>query len=131
MTTEELLKPRYKVIANYPNTVLLMNDIIELRYSVQLPQSKEYVNIGFAGVRVWHEEELKRYPHLFKKLEWWEERSADELPKYIKVKDTGHYTNENDKKWKQSGEVVETKNEIDSLYFYLPATLEEFNSQSK
>lgn len=29
----------------------------------------------------------KDYPHLFKKLEWWEDRKPEEMPEYVKMMD--------------------------------------------
>ncbi|MDB5200560.1 MAG: hypothetical protein JWO92_2523 [Chitinophagaceae bacterium] len=77
MTTEELLKPGYKVIADYP-------------------LSSKYFNVG--EVLIWsnegfyyadnckmHKETVEKYPHLFKKLEWHEERKKEDMPEYVKV----------------------------------------------
>lgn len=70
MTPTELMKPRYKVIADWPDN------------------SKHKIgNIINAGNVEWPEnycEWLDNFPHLFKKLEWWEERNENELPAWIK-----------------------------------------------
>lgn len=64
---EELLKPRYKVIADYPGSDFEVGGIIEM--------------IAF-NVDV-----FKDFPHLFKRLEWWQERTIEEMEsvKYAKV----------------------------------------------
>lgn len=76
MSTEELLRPRYKVIAQYPFSPHPIGHIIKTAFG------NKYFD---------------QYPHLFKKLEWYEERNIDEMPEYVKVvhegcaKDTGLY----------------------------------------
>lgn len=62
---EELLKPRYKVVALWPNTEFKVGQIVTDTYGLAL---KFYDN----------------YPHLFKKLEWWEDRKPEEMPEYVK-----------------------------------------------
>jgi len=74
MTTEnkaidDLMKPRYKVIADYPDNEFSVGEI--------LPD--EVVSN--------EEDEILKYPHLFKKLEWWEERRESEMPEYVKIFD--------------------------------------------
>lgn len=54
MSIEELLKIRYKVVADYPKTNYAIGDIIECEDEADCT--------------------LSMWPHLFKKLEWWEER---------------------------------------------------------
>lgn len=70
-TVEELLMPRYKVIADYPES----------------PQSNQ---IGFIYDRnnkdwsSWWFDQLAIYPHLFQRLPWWAERDVEDLPEFIK-----------------------------------------------
>jgi hypothetical protein len=78
---EQLLKPRYKVIGLWPNSGgTKVGDIIQI----------ELDNTGFHFGGATHfgpvvsEEKLKSYPHLFKKLEWWEDRKPEEIPQYAK-----------------------------------------------
>jgi hypothetical protein len=67
MTPQELLKPRYKVIADYPNRVYEIGQILERG----MPELEHFYS---------------KYPHLFRKLEWWEERRIKiDLPSYVKV----------------------------------------------
>lgn len=63
LTPEELLRPRYKVIADYPSTFWSIGDIID----------PEELHTQF-----------EKYPHLFQKLEWWQERGIDDMPEYVK-----------------------------------------------
>lgn len=69
MTNEELLKPRYIVINDYPNSIFDIGEILDEEY------------VGKSSFN-----ELKNFPHLFKPLEWWEERNIQDLPKYLKSK---------------------------------------------
>lgn len=72
---EELLKPRYKVIADYPDSGFEVGSIEDrdwCRYENGEDESE--------GI-LWR---ISDYPHLFKKLEWWEERKIEELPKFVK-----------------------------------------------
>lgn len=66
---QELLKPRYKVIGDFPHSSMPVGMVF----------CKEYSDGDF-----WD-----KYPHLFRKLEWWEERTVEEMPEYIKIVDTG------------------------------------------
>lgn len=65
MRKEELLKPRYKVIADYPNSIWTVGEILP---DFPEPYAKE--NFG-------------KYPHLFKPLQWWEERENKDMPEYV------------------------------------------------
>lgn len=79
MTAQDLLKPRYRVIADYPNSPFNIGEIIR-QDSAGLPNNY----ISDAGY--YRDRHPESYPAIFKKLEWWEERSESELPKYVKVK---------------------------------------------
>jgi len=63
MSIEELLNPRFQIIADFPlnrtkiGTIFLENEI---------------------------DFEFEKYPHLFKKLNWWDSRSISDMPIYIK-----------------------------------------------
>lgn len=64
MTKKELLKPRYKVIADYPDGIWEVGDIIHDGFK------------GWQGI-------APDYPHLFKPLQWWEERELKDMPEYL------------------------------------------------
>lgn len=64
MTTEQLLIPRYKVINDWPGSPCTIGEI--------LPSSDL-------------ETVYNRYPHLFRPLQWWEERRISDLPNYIRI----------------------------------------------
>lgn len=72
MTTEELLQPRFKVIANFPDNTRNIGDIIYVDNKKEKYWSDNY------------EKWLSTFPHLFKKLEWFEDRKVEDLPEYLK-----------------------------------------------
>lgn len=65
MKTVDLLKPRYKVIADYPETPYTIGEIYE---------GDTFYN-GSKETRCEHE----NYPAIFKKLEWWEDRELEDM----------------------------------------------------
>lgn len=75
MTVEDLLKPRYLVIADYPSNI----DKVGTVYEIDLSD----------GHGVDFEMTCKKYPHLFRKLEWWEERAIEDMPEYVKQRSDG------------------------------------------
>lgn len=78
MTTEELLKPRYKVIADWPDNLFNLGDIlIESDIVEDWVQTDNFLH----GL---NKSSVDKYPHLFCRLEWWEERKPEDMPKYIK-----------------------------------------------
>lgn len=74
MDIQELLKPRYRVIADYPDSIYPVGFVLELDTNAFQDQRNDAI--------------CSKYPHLFKKLEWWEERKPEEMPQYIKVRST-------------------------------------------
>lgn len=100
-TVEELLKPRYKVIVPWPGMEV---EPFALGQIVTLQKHPSDEEEGFIHIPLKHipgsymrEQFFLNYPHLFRKLEWWEERAPEDMPKYVKViredcaKDTGLY----------------------------------------
>lgn len=69
MTPEQLMIPRYKVIADYPRSRYIIGEIVQ------------YGQIG-------RETQIKYddYPAIFKPLQWWEERKVEEMPPFIRFK---------------------------------------------
>lgn len=82
MNKEELLRPRYKVIADYPKSIFKVGEILHVGSMGDL------LYCDTNGPR------MSQYPHLFKPLQWWEDRKPEDMPEYVKFK---HYPNgEND-----------------------------------
>lgn len=78
LTKEQLLQPRYRVIAGYPDSKFKVGDIIEL--TIENP----YVALnGSSSYLVYYETELKKYPHLFAPAHWSEQRTKEEFPEYL------------------------------------------------
>src|SRR6185369_13508036 len=75
MTIEELLKPRYKVIADYTDSMFSVGGIIiEDWQDADLWYCRDYKNEEYWFPK---NDVIENFPHLFKKLEWWEERDFD------------------------------------------------------
>jgi hypothetical protein len=80
MTIEELLKPRYKVIADWPGNVLFIGSIL-IKHDAIEDWLQGFTFGLFPGIRM---SAAEKYPHLFKELKWWEERRPEEMPEYVK-----------------------------------------------
>ena len=107
MTVEELLKPRWKVIADYPKSQFKVGEIIESK-------------TGFLYC-------FEDYPHLFQPLQWWEERKLEDMPEYVNY-NGGIYKVESpltiiDGYIYTEGAVIECQ-----LKLSLPATISEYES---
>lgn len=80
MTAKELMNPRFEVIETYPKSKFKKGDILE-----RIPDAtnnwynsdKSLIN---AGILL---EEIEQYPHLFRKMNWWEKRTAKQMPKKV------------------------------------------------
>lgn len=87
MTLQELLNPRYKVIADYPGSNLQSNDIL-IQYT--FPETGNYCYLTNRDIPLLgknkRKEEVELYPHLFRKLYWYEARDLNDLPLFIKMK---------------------------------------------
>ena len=73
MTTQELISPRYKVIADYPHSLYPIGYVIHEAANLE----------GFTFFST----EVHKYPHIFKPLAWYEEREEKDMPAYIKIVD--------------------------------------------
>lgn len=87
MKEKELLKPRYKVIAEDTSGNYKIGEIYY-----------QHGNDGGFGSGIYYTTSpedifpeklhlpahIEKFPHLFRKLEWWEEREAGDMPKYVK-----------------------------------------------
>ncbi len=87
--SEDLMKPRYKVVADYPQSNYKVGTIIEFQDEKQSWftgtldwVSKPYSNGGYTAIVCI--KQFEPYPHIFKPLEWWEERSESEVPLFVK-----------------------------------------------
>jgi hypothetical protein len=126
MTPEELLKPRYKVIADYPHSPLRINDILTLAagptdlWDCDRTGKRQLLNPA-------------DYPAIFKPLQWWEERKPEDMPEYVKDKDNkGRRAyrvldkSHDFQIWHQDN-TIEFRFVYPNGYRWIPATLEEYN----
>lgn len=120
MEVKDLLKRRFKIIADYPSNVHKIGSII----------SNE--EVGFIDKIKFYE--CEKHPHLFKELEWYEERKVEDMPKYLKqTLDDGKTTYEEIIFWdmKHLIGMIDDRYCCDLMlwkgkYQYQPATKEEF-----
>lgn len=73
MSNEDLLKPRYKVIADYPGNNRTEGEIIPSKFENFTQDEVDALLFT-----------CKQFPKVFKMLEWWEERTIEDLPDYAK-----------------------------------------------
>lgn len=136
MKKEELMQPRYKVIANYPGQPVAIGQLLNDRLSESFHITTTYSFEGFELVPCanWvNEDEVKKYPALFKKLEWWEDRKPEDMPDFLKATEGGIIKV---KKWQidedETNPHLYFTTQADKLGFYprkhLPATLEEYTA---
>lgn len=123
MTPDELLKPRYEVIADYPKNPWRIGDIL-------YPFDKK-LSIA-AGLP-----EIERYPHLFKPLQWWERREEKDMPQYVKHTLNGRTTYHKIERWDMEimvGYLDSGNRHVCSIlswkpeYTYQPATESEYDN---
>jgi len=88
MRAEELLKPRFEVIADYPYNPHDIGAIIEARknnssihqttiaYTDEFGEKVNQMNLCMP-------KSFEKYPHLFRKLNWWEYRKIEDMPKKL------------------------------------------------
>jgi len=87
LSVEELLKPRYKVIADYPWSIYAGNGILNSDgESFHITTIKYFDEFGeLVKSANWVDEKtVMLYPALFRKLNWWEDRDIKDLPAYVK-----------------------------------------------
>jgi hypothetical protein len=126
MTPDELMKPRYKVIAGYPSMPFMNNQVLNL--VIRRTGGWVYEWYEHDGKYEIGEYELKDYPHLFKKMEWWEEREEKDMPEYVK-----HRRGEGVLKivsidWKYMSVILEDDSFPRSFMNFLPATASEYET---
>lgn len=120
MGPKDLLAPRYKCIADYPNQEFEKGEIL---YS----DGGKFYYCSDIGR---HSISPDYYPAIFQKLEWWENRDVDDMPKYVKRLDDGAII-KTDKWFLVGGDMrwhTENKFVTMSAKTCLPATKEEYNT---
>lgn len=90
MTTQQLLNTRYIVIDDYPNSPYKIGDIMN-KYTWEETVDSFYTTDMECPLRgkIGTVEIIECYPSIFRKMGWWESRAAEDMPKYLKVIETG------------------------------------------
>lgn len=78
MNAEELLKPRFEVIADYPYCPVKVNEQLE-----KVTETLFIVSKTGENANVWHLSEIEKMPHIFRKMNWWEKRNIEDMPKRL------------------------------------------------
>lgn len=115
------------------------------------PKSTFSVGENYPAEEIRSQSFYNQYPHLFRKLEWWEERKPEEMPTHVRYEptffvDEKRGTIHKIKVWGKWGDedkiltgqiygIVETPNfpnefsKQTNIAHFQPATLEEYNQQ--
>lgn len=86
MTAKELMNPRFEVIADYPNSPFENKDIL-MQFLFQTSTTGMYIyvtnmNSPLQGASI-NAVFVESMPHLFRKLNWWEKRKIEDMPKRL------------------------------------------------
>ncbi len=123
---KNLLNTRFEVIADFPKSIYKIGEIIDTGYDKMFCDENS--------------EKFSDFPHLFRKLNWWEKRKASEMPEYLKHNanlENPNWTYVKIVKWDMNnliGFVDIEKRQVCDLtawspkYSYLPATKEEYEN---
>jgi len=98
---KDLMKPRYLVIADYPDSLRKVGDIVECEY----PDTNRWDGVLH----------LAKYPHLFRPLSWWEFRDEKDMRGYFKCAWRGEIYCIKIDKWEKDGSMYYYK--IDGMTF--------------
>lgn len=92
LSTEQLLAPRFKVIADYPGANYKVNEIVTFFWSGRFTQmlcdkppmleASGKTITGLATI-----EWFDRFPAIFQRLQWWEDRQKSDMPDYVRIDD--------------------------------------------
>ena len=80
MNAKDLLSLRFEVIAEYPKCKYERGEIlVRIKKATEdLYDGDENAYVG--GIFLY---ELEKYPHLFRKMNWWEKRNKEDMPKRV------------------------------------------------
>ena len=75
------------MIADYPGSPyevgqILDSDLGKLTAIYTIDEQGNMTNIGAGNL-------FELYPHLFRKMKWWEKRTEEEMPRYVKLAPKG------------------------------------------
>jgi len=81
MTPEELMMPRYEVIADYPYNPWLVGEVLSVDEKGELVgQTTGYPDYAYMIT----EKDVAHYPSIFRRLGWWEKREESDMPEYVR-----------------------------------------------
>ena len=80
MTAAELLTPRFEVLMTYPGSSFLQGDIL---FRIKNATNDWYHINQFSSTAEIHLDTIRKYPHIFRELKWYEVRFAKDMPKKI------------------------------------------------
>jgi len=81
MKAKDLLVPRFEVLETYPNSKFKKGDLLERIPNATNDWYNHNKSLIDAEILL---EEIEKYPHLFRKLNWWEKRTKEQMPKKLK-----------------------------------------------
>lgn len=81
MKAKDLLIPRFEVIETYPNSKFKKGDLLERIPNATNNWYNHNQSLIDAEILL---EDIEKYPHLFRKLNWWEKRTKAQMPKKLK-----------------------------------------------
>lgn len=121
MTKEQLMRPRYKVILDYPwcpyevGTTLMVNDDGELYSEI----------FGYAASKYKVVQSIAdKHPCMFRAMKWWEERKLEDMPDYVRIDKKGGFLYNGELELIKEGSIVRVGrwylNAIEELTVVLP-----------
>jgi hypothetical protein len=85
----ELMKPRYKVIGDYPGSPFKVGEVIYLDYNDNIPELNYIKQNDNDFPSIYYQHDFEKYPNLFSRIHW-TQRDIKLLPKYVRY----NYTKE-------------------------------------
>lgn len=94
MSIEELLRPRFEVVADYPNNpwevgtiftydkdqAQILTDRFERGIYKTIRENSPRIDSMVIAIG-----NIGKYPHIFKPCPWWQHRDIKDMPEYVKV----------------------------------------------
>lgn len=136
MSKEDLLKPRLKVMLDYPDSDYEVGQIIEFNsksafYTGTMEWQTEWIKHKNGGGGMRCIKYFEPFPLIFKPMEWWEDRKLEDMPDFIRYGDMAVYRVRWDFSGNNLGYIAWAADREDyclPLQSHVrPATLEEYN----
>ena len=137
----DLMKPRYEVIADYFFSPYKIGDVVTAneRDTVHLLNVPEYDSFEGKTIECQHflpVDVCKRYPALYKELQWWQHRKAEEMPEYVKYVKSGEVRELSQDGWTDMFHLIEHSDRlrpslVETLGMIEPATKSDYEAYLK